>query len=103
MEIGLLLHAAGIGEDGDRRSQEAVHVEITQRLTRHYVAEIEAPLRDPLACPGVDREYDDAIACLPAQELYDFSECGFVFRAFGPMHRGESVRALDKTQPVEDL
>jgi len=72
MEIGFFLQSAGIGEDGNCRSQEPVHVKITERPVRQDVAEIEAPLRDPLACPEMDRNYDDATACPPAQKAQDF-------------------------------
>ena len=52
VEIGLLLQPARIGEDGERRLQEAVHVEIAERLAGEMRPRSSPTPRSVAGCAG---------------------------------------------------
>ena len=101
MKIGLLLQAAGIGEDGDSRAQQVVHVEIAERLADADALEIEPQRGDLPAGAGVQRQDDGALLRLIFQKGEDLGEPLAIGGVFGAVDGRDRVGPTVETEPLE--
>ena len=103
MEIRFLLQAAGIGEDECSVLQQAVHVEISERLD--YIKRREQQPRSGRcrSRPRMDRKDDAALARRRRQKVDRPFQGSRIVGVLGAVQRRDCIAAALKAEALEDL